>query len=158
MVQAHQDSREKGTTKPIPPHETENIFSMGPQILKRFYRCTIESTLTGCITACYGNCLASDHEALQRVVQTAQYIPGAKLPAFQDLYTRRCQRKALQIVRLMSDSCQTPEPLIKWLPRLFALPCHPHPLPLFYTAGTLCCYHLCIDTLITLPTCTYYHN
>uniref|UniRef100_A0A673Z1S5 Uncharacterized protein n=1 Tax=Salmo trutta TaxID=8032 RepID=A0A673Z1S5_SALTR len=26
----------------------------------------------------------------------------------------------------------------------------------FYTAATLCCYHLCIVTLITLPTCTYY--
>jgi hypothetical protein len=26
-------------------------FGMGPQILKRFYICTIESILTGCITA-----------------------------------------------------------------------------------------------------------
>uniref|UniRef100_A0A8C7CSB2 Adiposis associated Mth938 domain containing n=1 Tax=Oncorhynchus kisutch TaxID=8019 RepID=A0A8C7CSB2_ONCKI len=32
---------------------------MGPQILKRFYSCTIESILTGCITAWYGNCSAS---------------------------------------------------------------------------------------------------
>ena len=29
------------------------IFGMGPQILKRFYSCTIESILTGCITAWY---------------------------------------------------------------------------------------------------------
>jgi hypothetical protein len=28
------------------------------------------------------------------VVQTAQDITGAKFPAIQDLYTRRCQRKA----------------------------------------------------------------
>jgi hypothetical protein len=28
------------------------IFGMGPQILKRFYSCTIESILTSCITAC----------------------------------------------------------------------------------------------------------
>uniref|UniRef100_A0A4W5MTL1 Aggrecan a n=1 Tax=Hucho hucho TaxID=62062 RepID=A0A4W5MTL1_9TELE len=48
---------------------------MGPQILKRFYSCTIESILTGCIIAWYGNC-----KALQRVVRTAQYT-GAKLPA-----------------------------------------------------------------------------
>ncbi|KAK6318552.1 hypothetical protein J4Q44_G00118430 [Coregonus suidteri] len=68
---------------------------MDPQILKRFYSCTIESILTGCIT---GNCSASDRKALQRVVRTAQYITGAKLPAIQDLYTRRCQRKALKIV------------------------------------------------------------
>ena len=29
-------------------------LGMGPQILKRFYSCTIESILTGCITAWYG--------------------------------------------------------------------------------------------------------
>ena len=65
---------------------------MGPQILKRFYSCTIESILTSCITAWYGNCSASDRETLQRVVRTAQYITGAKHPAIQDLYTRWCQK------------------------------------------------------------------
>ncbi|KAK6303422.1 hypothetical protein J4Q44_G00258760 [Coregonus suidteri] len=44
---------------------------MGPQILKRFYSCTIESILTGCITAWYGNCSASDRKALQRVMGNA---------------------------------------------------------------------------------------
>jgi hypothetical protein len=34
-------------------------LGMGPQILKRFYICTIESILTGCVTAWYGNCSAS---------------------------------------------------------------------------------------------------
>ncbi|KAK6305728.1 hypothetical protein J4Q44_G00245080 [Coregonus suidteri] len=48
-------------------------FGMGPQILK-FYSCTIESILTGCITAWYGNCLASDRKALQRVVRTGPSI------------------------------------------------------------------------------------
>jgi hypothetical protein len=72
---------------------------MGPQILKRFNSCTIESILTGCITAWYGNCSVSDCKALQRVVRTAQYITGAKLPATQDLYNRRCQRKAHKIIR-----------------------------------------------------------
>jgi hypothetical protein len=52
------------------------IFVMGPQILKRLYSCTIESILTGCITACYGNCSASNHKALKRVMRTAQYITG----------------------------------------------------------------------------------
>ena len=37
-------------------------YGMGPQILKRFYSCSIEST--GCITAWYGNCAASDRKAL----------------------------------------------------------------------------------------------
>jgi hypothetical protein len=66
---------------------------MGPQILKRFYSWTIESILTGCITAWYGNCSVSDRKAQQRVVRMVQYI-GAKLLAIQDLYNRRCQRKA----------------------------------------------------------------
>ena len=51
------------------------------------------------ITAWYGNCSATDRKALQRVVRTAQYITGAKLPAIQDLYTRRYQRKALKMVK-----------------------------------------------------------
>ena len=40
-------------------------FGMGPQILRKFYSCTIESILTGCITAWYGNCSASDRKALE---------------------------------------------------------------------------------------------
>jgi hypothetical protein len=73
---------------------------MRSQILKRFYRCTIKSILTGCITVWYGNCSASDCKALQRVVRTAQYITGAKLPSIQDLY----QRKALKIVKDSSNT------------------------------------------------------
>uniref|UniRef100_A0A8C7GLL8 Reverse transcriptase domain-containing protein n=1 Tax=Oncorhynchus kisutch TaxID=8019 RepID=A0A8C7GLL8_ONCKI len=74
-------------------------FGMGPEILKRFYSCNIESILTGCITAWYGNCSSSNGKALQRVVRTTQYITGAKLPAIQDLYFRRCQRNAPKIVK-----------------------------------------------------------
>jgi hypothetical protein len=70
-----------------------------PQILKNVYSCTIKSILTGCITAWYRNCSASDRKALQKVVRTAQYITVAKLPALQDLYTRRCQTKVLKIVK-----------------------------------------------------------
>ena len=65
---------------------------MSPQILKKFYSCTIESILISYITAWYGNCSDSDRKALQRVVRMAQYITGAKLPAIQDLYTRRSKR------------------------------------------------------------------
>jgi hypothetical protein len=96
----------------------QNLFplrklGMGPQIPKRFYSCTIESILMGCITACYCNCLASDRKALQRVVYTAQYITRAKLPDIQDLYTRRCQRKALKIVK---DSSHPNHRLFSLLP------------------------------------------
>ena len=51
-------------------------FGMGSQILKRFYSCAIENILTGCITAWYGNCSASDRKTLQRVVHTASTSPG----------------------------------------------------------------------------------
>ena len=71
---------------------------------KKFYSCTIESIRTICITTWYGNCSASDHKALHRVVRTAQYITEAKLPAVQDLYTRRCQRKSLTPVTQVIDS------------------------------------------------------
>jgi hypothetical protein len=52
-------------------------FGMGPQILKRFYSCTIESILTGCITAWYGNYSASDRKALLSVVPRA-LLKGGK--------------------------------------------------------------------------------
>jgi hypothetical protein len=68
-------------------------FGMGPQILKMFYSCTLENILAGCITAWYGNCSASYHKALQRVVRTAQYITGAKLPAIQQIYSSRVRGK-----------------------------------------------------------------
>ena len=83
-------------------------FSMSPQILKKLYSCTIES-----ITAWYGNRSVSDRKALQRVVRMAQYIPGAKLPAIQDLYTKQCQRKAHKIVR---DSSHPSHRLFSLLP------------------------------------------
>ena len=56
---------------------------MGPQILKRFYSCTIEASLPDMAT----------------VARTAQYITGAKLPAIQELYTRQCQKKAQKMVK-----------------------------------------------------------
>ena len=87
-------------------------FGMGPQILKKFYSCTIESILTGCITAWYGNCSASDRKALQRVVRTVQYITGSTLSAIQDLYTRRCQRKAQKIVKDSSHPSHRPFSLL----------------------------------------------
>jgi hypothetical protein len=88
-------------------------FGMGPQILKKFYSCAIEIILTNRITVWYGNCLASDHKAQQRVVRTAQYITGAKLPAIQDLYTRWCQRKTPKIVK---DSSHPSHSLFSLLP------------------------------------------
>ena len=95
MVQTHQDSREEGTTKPIPPQETEKIWNGSSDPQKSSKAAPRESILIGFITALYVNCSTYDSKALQRVVRMAQYLTGAKLPAIQDLYIRRCQRKAL---------------------------------------------------------------
>ena len=63
-------------------------FAIGPQIFKKFYSFTIESILTGCITAWYGKCKAQDRKALKRVVSTAQYITGTKLPVIRTPFKR----------------------------------------------------------------------
>ncbi|KAI4881446.1 hypothetical protein NFI96_000004 [Prochilodus magdalenae] len=69
-----------------------------PPILTTFYRGTIESILSSCITAWFGNCTASDRKSLQRVVRTAETIIGVSLPTITDIYTTRCIRKATSIV------------------------------------------------------------
>ena len=53
------NSHEEGTTKHIPPQETEKIWhgSSDPQKVLQLHP---ESILTGCITAWYGNCSASN--------------------------------------------------------------------------------------------------
>ncbi len=55
--------------------------SLPPPILTTFYRGTIESVLTSCITVWYGNCCAADRKTLQRTVNTAAKIIGAPLPS-----------------------------------------------------------------------------
>uniref|UniRef100_A0AAZ3P044 MARVEL domain-containing protein n=1 Tax=Oncorhynchus tshawytscha TaxID=74940 RepID=A0AAZ3P044_ONCTS len=45
--------------------------------LRNVYRCTLESILSGCITAWYGNCTVLNRKSLQRVVRsTPQHITG----------------------------------------------------------------------------------
>jgi hypothetical protein len=72
IVHTHQHSHAEGTTMPLPLGSLKR-FGMGPHIIKTLYSCTLESILTGCITACYGNCLASDSKTLQREMRTTQY-------------------------------------------------------------------------------------
>ncbi|KAI4877548.1 hypothetical protein NFI96_031460, partial [Prochilodus magdalenae] len=69
-----------------------------PPILTTFYRGTIESILSSCITAWFGNCTASDGMSLQRVVRTAEKIICVSLLTVTDIYTTRCIRKATSIV------------------------------------------------------------
>ena len=43
--------------------------------------------------------LANNCKVLQKVVLKAQYINGVELPAIQDLYTKWCQRMALEMFK-----------------------------------------------------------
>ncbi len=70
--------------------------SLPPPILTIFYRGTIESVLTSCITVWYGNCSAADRKTLQR---TAAKIIGATLPSILDIFLARCFSKATSIVK-----------------------------------------------------------
>ncbi len=88
-------------------------FGMSPSILRSFYTCTVESILTGCITAWFGNSNAGNRKALQRVVRTARHIVGGELPSLQDIYTRRCIRKAR---RITNDSSHPSHRLFSLLP------------------------------------------
>jgi hypothetical protein len=72
-------------------------FVLSPKTLTNFYRCTIESILSGCITAWYGNCTARNRKAPQMAVRSAQRITGGKLPTRQDTYSTQCHRKVKKI-------------------------------------------------------------
>ena len=95
MAHPHRQRGEEGAIASLQPQEAEDIWLVTKNT-QNFYRCTIESILSGCITAWYGNCSAHKRKALQRVVRSAQRITGGKLPALQDTYTTRCYRKAIK--------------------------------------------------------------
>ncbi len=73
--------------------------SLPPPILTTFYRGTIESVLTSCITVWYGNCSAADRKTLQRTVNTAVKIICAPLPSTLDIFLARCFSKTNSIVK-----------------------------------------------------------
>ncbi len=73
--------------------------SLPPPILTTFYRGTIVSVLTSCITVWYGNCSAADRKTLQRTVNTAAKIIGAPLTSILDIFLTRCSSKANSIVK-----------------------------------------------------------
>eukprot|EP00061_Rhincodon_typus_P006989 g28207.t1 len=74
-------------------------FAMSIKSLTNFYRYTIESILSSCIMAWYGNRSAQDRYKLQRVVCTAQTITEANLPSMDCIYRAHCRRKAANIVK-----------------------------------------------------------
>ena len=72
---------------------------LSSQVLMNFYRCTIESILSTCISVWYGNCTVKDKKSLQRVVKIAQRIIKMPLPSIASVYEKRCLRRARNIIR-----------------------------------------------------------
>ncbi|KAI4902937.1 hypothetical protein NFI96_005134 [Prochilodus magdalenae] len=83
------------------------------QLLCNFYRSTMQSILTSCITVWYGSVTSAERKALQRVVKTAQHITATTLPPIQDIYNKRRLRRAAHI---SSDSTRPSHPLFQPLP------------------------------------------
>ncbi|KAK3561591.1 hypothetical protein QTP86_010669 [Hemibagrus guttatus] len=95
-----------------------------PPILTMFYRGTIESVLSSCITAWFRNCTISDRKSLQRIVKTAEKIIGVSLPSITDMYTKRCIRKANSIV---DDPTHPSHTLFTLMPQKDCTACENHP-------------------------------
>ncbi|KAI5086697.1 gastrula zinc finger protein XlCGF28.1-like, partial [Silurus meridionalis] len=81
-------------------------FKLPSQVLKTFYICTIESTLTnvltGSIISWFGNSTMQDRQALQRVVSSAEHTIHTGLPNLQDIYSTRCRTRAKKIMKALS--------------------------------------------------------
>eukprot|EP00061_Rhincodon_typus_P004898 g23690.t1 len=87
-------------------------FGMSTGTFTNFYRCTIESILSRCITAWYGNCPPQDRKKLQNVACIAQTITEANLPSMDSIYTARHLRKAANIIEdPLHPSHDLPQPL-----------------------------------------------
>lgn len=82
-------------------------------VLVNFYRCTIESILTNCVTVWYGSCSVAERKTLQRVVKTAQRIIGTPLTAIEDIQKKHCLRRARSILK---DSSHPAQKLFSLLP------------------------------------------
>nr|XP_023653079.1 tripartite motif-containing protein 16-like [Paramormyrops kingsleyae] len=71
------------------------------------YRSSIESVLTSCISVWFGSASAADQKSLQRIVKAAGNIIGASLPSLQEIFHKRCIRKASRIVLDSSPPTRT---------------------------------------------------
>lgn len=88
-------------------------FKISTALQKSFYIATVESVLSGSITAWYGNCSSQDKIALHRVIRCAERITRTALPGLQDIYTRRCRSRANRIIK---DIHHPNHKLFQWLP------------------------------------------
>ncbi len=73
--------------------------SLPPPILTTFYRGTIESVLTSCITVWYGNCSAADRKTLQQTVKHGCKDHRCPSPIHPGHFLARCSSKTNSIVK-----------------------------------------------------------
>lgn len=74
-------------------------------LLPTFYRSSIESLLTDCMTVWYINSTATDRDRVQRVVKAAQKIIGGLLPSLVDIYASAedCSHPGFELFDLLSS-------------------------------------------------------
>ena len=74
-------------------------FGLSTKALVNFYRCNIESVLTGCITVWFRNATVQDIKQLQGIVKRAAKIIGSELPQLHTIYNTRCKKKTKNILK-----------------------------------------------------------
>ncbi len=106
MVCSHRCSAEEGTPAPLLPETAEEVWNepQHPQIILHLHRGEHPDRL-------HHHLVWKQHSF--GVVRTACHIVGGELPSLQDIYTRRCIRKARRIIK---DSSHPSHSLLSLLP------------------------------------------
>ncbi len=68
------------------------------KLLLSFYRSTIESILTYCISVWFAGCSVADKKALERIIKTAEKVIGCPLPSLSDIAHSRILSRAKIII------------------------------------------------------------
>lgn len=73
--------------------------SMNLMVMVSFYKATIESVLSYCISVWFAACSAADKKALQRIIKIAENIIGCPLPSLSDIALSRTLSRAKNITK-----------------------------------------------------------
>lgn len=84
----------KGSMTAPPLSPSFETASLPLIVLISFYRGTMESLLTICITVWNESCKASEFSTLQKVMRLAKNIKGTSLPSIQGNFDKHCICKA----------------------------------------------------------------
>ncbi|KAK1801003.1 hypothetical protein P4O66_004667 [Electrophorus voltai] len=96
----YQPVRINGTTvESVDSFRSLRDFRLPSKVLRKFYTCTIESILTGNITASFGNSTKQDRQALQ----STERITHMELPDLQTIYHKAVPDQG-------QEDCEGPHP------------------------------------------------